>query len=65
MWRLEAGLKEMIGRESLPHFGWGAAEALFGSPYNTPNSVFPIFWWPKTRDNSDRNTILRRLLSED
>ena len=61
MWRLEAGLKEIIDREKLPHFGWGAAEALFGSPYNAPNSVFPIFWWPKSKDSSDRKTVLNRL----
>ncbi len=42
--------------------GFNQAEALYsgeGVQLNTPNSVFPVFWWPKA-NNSDRSTILHR-----
>lgn len=46
----------------LPRFGYGRSEALFCvEAYNVPNNVFPIFWWPVTKDNSARSTIFKRL----
>ncbi len=41
--------------------GYGKAEALFAiANQNPPNSIFPIFWWKKYLDDSDRLTLFRR-----
>jgi len=43
--------------------GYNGAEALYtleGNLGNTPNSVFPIFWWPRSFDNLERQTLLTR-----
>lgn len=44
-------------------FGFNGAEALYsldGCKWNTPNSVFPIFWWPRLFDDKPRQTLLTR-----
>jgi len=65
MYKLELKLAEEVEDIRLPNLGWGFAEALYAQQYaNAPNSVFPIFWWPKLNDGSIRNTILRRLMSD-
>jgi len=44
------------------NFGYGKAESLFAiEGMNTPNNVFPIFWWPLLREEKKRNTILKRI----
>lgn len=45
----------------LPNFGYGKAQALYGSAGNAPNSVFPIFWWSHLQNGTLRSTILERL----
>jgi hypothetical protein len=67
MLRLESTLASEIGDIKLPSFGYGKVEALYArqgyseeSITNTPNSVFPIFWWPKYLDEAMRKTILNR-----
>jgi hypothetical protein len=45
------------------HFGFGHSEALFSlEAQNTPNNVFPIFWWPVLNSGKKRNTMFRHFL---
>jgi len=63
---IESKLAEKINEKKLKDysFGWGSAEALYtmeGCLGNTPNSVFPVFWWLKDNKDKYRNTILTRV----
>jgi hypothetical protein len=61
MFRLESRLAQVVDENRLQNFGWGHSEALYGMEHgNVPNNVFPIFWWPETRDGKRRQTLLRR-----
>ncbi len=65
MLKLELKLAQKINSKDIYDFsfGFGMAEALYtseGANGNTPNSVFPIFWWPKNLKLKLRNTILSR-----
>ena len=65
MGELEALLAPAFKQEQLSKysFGHGKAEALFSlEPYNVPNSVFPLFWWPQYLNGDQRQTLFRRLL---
>lgn len=43
------------------HLGYKQSEALFCRKYrNIPNNVFPLFWWKRYSDNSDRDTMFDR-----
>lgn len=49
----------------LPSLGYGETESLYTRESgNTPNSVFPIFWWPIYSDNSRRKPILTRAMKD-
>lgn len=44
---LEAGLSQEHGKIKLPSLGYNGAQAAYcREQANTPNSVFPVFWWP-------------------
>lgn len=68
MFNLELKLAHKINNKDLYDysFGYGDAQALYsldGCRGNTPNSVFPIFWWLKDNNQKDRNTLLTRFES--
>ncbi len=66
MRELEDKLAQEINHHALQTFSLGyndtqalySLESCFG---NTPNSVFPIFWWPKYANNQPRSTLLTRV----
>lgn len=63
MKELEMNLARQIGDIELATYsmGWGKAESLFyREGRNVSNNVFPIFWWKKYRDGSDRKTLFTR-----
>ncbi len=59
---LETGLLPQINDKGLSEYklGYNKAETLYSSEGNTPNSVFPIFWWPYDSKENSRNTLLIR-----
>lgn len=61
MRRLESLLGQTVNGKSLPSFGHGGAEALYGTELsNVPNNVFPLFWWPQMEDGRRRNALFTR-----
>lgn len=60
---LESKLATIINETELSdyHLGYKQSEALFcRKSKNVPNNVFPIFWWKRYADNSDRKTLFIR-----
>lgn len=65
MSQLEDLLLPRYKDRNLPRYGYGEVEALYTREEgNTPNSVFPIFWWPFYRNNSQRKTLLIRAMAD-
>lgn len=63
MKNMEKKLGSKWNGQFLPSFGYQKSESLYAiEPYNIPNNVFPLFWWPKYKDYSNRKTIFKRLL---
>ena len=66
MKELESKLAQQINTHNLCTFslGYNDTQALYSLESclgNTPNSVFPIFWWPRYLNDSSRNTLLTRV----
>lgn len=66
MKELENKLSQQINTHSITTFslGYNDTQALYSLESclgNTPNSVFPIFWWPRYFNDSPRNTLLTRV----
>jgi len=63
--RLESILSTDFQNRPLPKHGYGGTESLYTrDDGNTPNSVFPIFWWPFLTNHSNRNTLLIRAMGD-
>lgn len=61
-------LESLLGKESGDiklkdhEWGYGHAETLYCRQFgNIPNSVFPIFWWNKNLDGSQRQSVFTRV----
>lgn len=62
---LESMLAPEYGGRAMPSFGYNGAQAAYcRERANTPNSVFPIFWWPFRTDSESRLTILHRAMGD-
>ena len=60
---LESKLATIINETELSnyHLGYKQSEAIFCRKFkNIPNNVFPIFWWKRYADNSNRKTLFTR-----
>lgn len=65
MGELEELLSDKYDDDELPKLGYGKTESLYCREFgNTPNNVFPIFWWPFYKDNNDREPILTRAMGD-
>ena len=60
---LESLLMHKYQDHELPSLGFGKTESLYCRENgNTPNSVFPIFWWPIYENGNRRSTVLTRAM---
>jgi len=58
----EGALAPSVYGYALPRLGDGECEALYGRDRgNCPNSVLPIFWWPKSKNGQNRSTPFSRV----
>ena len=49
----------------MPSLGYNGAQAAYcREQANSPNSVFPVFWWPVSDSDKDRFTLLHRSMGD-
>lgn len=62
---LESMLSDSFDGRDMPSLGYGETESLYvRDEGNTPNSVFPIFWWPFLKNESERPILLIRAMGD-
>lgn len=62
--QMESILSPNISKKQLSEYslGWGGSEALYSwTRNNTPNNVFPIFWWSRYKKDIKRKTMFNRM----
>ncbi|GAK95510.1 hypothetical protein JCM19294_2292 [Nonlabens tegetincola] len=62
--QMETILSDKIKKRYLKDhsLGWGKSEALFTwTRFNIPNNVYPIFWWRRYKDNTNRKVMFNRV----
>ena len=65
MIELESLLLSYFKDRPLPSLGYGKTESLYCRDNgNTPNSVFPIFWWPFYENGEKRIPMLHRAMGD-
>jgi hypothetical protein len=65
MMNIEKILSSSYNGREMPSLGFGKSECLYARESgNTPNSVFPIFWWPFYQNGKDRQTLLVRAMED-
>lgn len=65
MMRLEELLSREYDGHAMPSLGYGQVEALYARERgNTPNNVFPLFWWKFYLNGERRPTILIRSMGD-
>lgn len=58
---LELNLSSDYQGTALPNRGYGSSEALFARKGGScPNNVFPLFWWPRLKDQEMRRPLFPR-----
>ena len=65
MTSLEDLLSESFEGREMPRLGYGKTECLyFRDNGNTPNSVFPFFWWPFLKNDVERSVLMIRAMGD-
>lgn len=65
MLEVESSLSKEYNGRLMPSLGYGNAQAAYcRENANTPNSVFPVFWWPIAADGSERKKLLVRAMGD-
>ncbi len=65
MYKLEEYLSKSYEDRPLPRMGYAQCEALYSRENgNTPNNVFPIFWWPFISSGKNRRTLFIRAMGD-
>lgn len=63
MKQLENLLAPIVDQTTLPSLGYGSCESLYiREEGNTPNCVFPVFWWPQYQNGVQRKLLMERAM---